>query len=426
MTIPETPDPHRFEAADVAVIGGGLAGLTAAITAARAGRTVVLFDARSTLGGRARSATRDGFVLNEGPHALYRSGAAWRFLESEDLTPTGGYPGAEGVGVDGSTIGVLPAGVRTLVRTPLLAGERVPFAKWFAGLNRIDTEALQTVTVGDEIERVFGSGRAARLAHAVMRLGTYGNDPAAMSAGPAIAQLRDALGTPVLYVDGGWQSVVDALGDRAAELGVQLVTGCKVDTVRSTADGCDVRVDGRTFRAASAVLAAGGPRQVEALTGTNPAPWARPSTSAALDVCFDGSWGDHPTFALGLDEPLYLSVHAPLAALAPSGSGLVSVLRYHPHGETPDADDDRAACERLLDRVRPGWRDAAVHVEFRGRLQATHDQPQAARGGLAGRAPVRLCGHERVYCAGDWVGDEGMLADAVVASGRTAGLAAAR
>ena len=87
MTNPETPDLPRT---DVAVIGGGLAGLAAAITAARAGRAVVLYDARSTLGGRARSAARDGFVLNEGPHALYRSGAAWGFLEAEGLTPTGG------------------------------------------------------------------------------------------------------------------------------------------------------------------------------------------------------------------------------------------------------------------------------------------------------------------------------------------------
>ena len=42
---------------DVAVVGGGLAGLAAAATAARAGRSVVLFEGAPTLGGRARTRT---------------------------------------------------------------------------------------------------------------------------------------------------------------------------------------------------------------------------------------------------------------------------------------------------------------------------------------------------------------------------------
>lgn len=419
-----TNDDPQISRTDVAVVGGGLAGAAAAITAARAGRSVTLFDARTDLGGRARSALRDGFTLNEGPHALYRSGAAWRFLEQEDLTPTGGYPGAAGVGVDGDLVGVLPAGVLTLLRSSLVKGERIRFGKWFAALDGIDTDALQTVTVAEEIERVVGAGRAARLAHAVMRLGTYGNDVDAMSVGPAIDQLRDALDTPVMYVDGGWGSISHSLHRRGGELGVELVKGCKVDSVREVGDRCEVRAGDRVVHADAVVLAAGGPRQVEAMTGVDPAPWARPSTAAALDVGFDGPWGDFPTFALGLDEPLYMSVHAPLARLAPGDRALASVLLYHPFGETPDADADRAACERLLDRVRPGWRERARFVEFRARLQTAYDQPQAARGGLAGRAPIELEGRDRIFVAGDWVGPEGVLADAVVASAVAAATAA--
>lgn len=407
-----TNDPTH----DVAIVGGGLGGLTAAITAARSGRSVTLLDARSGLGGRARTTVQNGFSLNDGPHALYRSGAAWRFLEAEALTPTGGFPGAAGVGVDGDLVGSLPAGITTLLRSPLVAGERFGFGKWFAGLNRIDTDALQTVTVADEIERLFGAGRAARLVHSVMRLGTYGNDVHAMSIGPAIDQLRDALDTPVMYVDGGWQTVIDSLAARAAELGVEIVAGCKVDAVREVEGCCRLDTSSGSMQTRAAVLAAGGPRQVEALTGSDPAPWARPSTAAVLDVCLGEAWGDHPTFAVGLDDPLYLSVHAPTAALAPAGMALVSVLRYHPYGETTDADRDRGACERILDRIRPRWREAAAHVEFRARLQTAYDQPQAARGGLVGRAPVALADHQRVFCVGDWVGAEGMLADAVVAS----------
>ena len=54
-----------------------------------------------------------------------------------------------------------------------------------------------------------------------------------------------------------------------------------------------------------------------------------------------------------------------------------------------------------------------------------HDQPQAASGGLAGRPGVAILGTDGVFIAGDWVGPDGLLADAAVASGRAAGVAAA-
>ena len=82
--------------------------------------------------------------------------------------------------------------------------------------------------------------------------------------------------------------------------------------------------------------------------------------------------------------------------------------------------------ETMLDRVRPGWRDTAAHVSFRARQVATHDQPQAGRGGLTGRAGVRLPGHERVLLAGDWTGPDGLLADAAFASASVAATLATR
>ena len=61
-----THDQHTgSRRVDVAVVGGGLAGLAAAAFAARAGATVTLLDGRA-VGGRARSADREGFVVNEG------------------------------------------------------------------------------------------------------------------------------------------------------------------------------------------------------------------------------------------------------------------------------------------------------------------------------------------------------------------------
>jgi squalene-associated FAD-dependent desaturase len=54
----------------VAIIGGGWAGLAAAVKATAAGFSVTLFEMARQLGGRARSVTHDGLTLDNGQHIL--------------------------------------------------------------------------------------------------------------------------------------------------------------------------------------------------------------------------------------------------------------------------------------------------------------------------------------------------------------------
>lgn len=68
----------------ITVIGGGFAGLTAAITAAEAGAKVTIHEAHHTLGGRARTA-EGPYRTNDGPHALYNGGPHWAWLRQRDL-----------------------------------------------------------------------------------------------------------------------------------------------------------------------------------------------------------------------------------------------------------------------------------------------------------------------------------------------------
>jgi hypothetical protein len=56
----------------------------------------------------------------------------------------------------------------------------------------------------------------------------------------------------------------------------------------------------------------------------------------------------------------------------------------------------------------------------------SHGLVTAARGGLAGRPGPAVPGEPRLFVAGDWVGPEGLLADASLDSGRRAGELAAR
>ncbi len=56
---------------DVAVVGGGIAGLGAADGIRNLGRSAVVFDSASHTGGHTSSIERDGFVFDEGPHVSF-------------------------------------------------------------------------------------------------------------------------------------------------------------------------------------------------------------------------------------------------------------------------------------------------------------------------------------------------------------------
>jgi protoporphyrinogen oxidase len=64
----------------VVVIGGGLAGITAAIALAKARHEVTLLEAKPRLGGATMSFSRDGLVIDTGQHVFLRCCTAYRGL----------------------------------------------------------------------------------------------------------------------------------------------------------------------------------------------------------------------------------------------------------------------------------------------------------------------------------------------------------
>ena len=71
---------HAASRADVVVIGGGLAGISAAIDLADAGRAVTLLEGRPWLGGATCSFIRRGLTIDNGQHAFLRCCTAYREL----------------------------------------------------------------------------------------------------------------------------------------------------------------------------------------------------------------------------------------------------------------------------------------------------------------------------------------------------------
>src|SRR5207253_14118 len=82
----------QLDRLDTLVVGGGLAGLSAATYLARAGQRVTLLEKAPALGGRAVTDAPHGFTLNRGAHALYTGGAASEVLRDLGVTYSAGSP----------------------------------------------------------------------------------------------------------------------------------------------------------------------------------------------------------------------------------------------------------------------------------------------------------------------------------------------
>jgi phytoene dehydrogenase-like protein len=383
---------------------------------------VTVLEAAGRLGGRAATELRDGFALNLGPHALYLGGAGIRVLRGLGVDPPGGSPDLSRAAM--LFQGALHPGLftaRGLATSRLLGlGERAAVAAFLARLPRARLDGLGAVTEAAWLDGCRLPGRARLVAETLVRVAAYSDAPGLLAADAAAGQVARSL-RGVRYVHGGWATIVDALRRRAVEAGARIRTGVRVDAVGSDGGRPVVALagGGELPGDAGVVVAAGGPRVLARLTGGAPRHTVA-ARMAVLDVALRRWPSSAPGYVFGLDTPIYLSNHSASARLGPGA--VVHVAAYL----GPGADADRGQLERVLDLAAPGWRDDLVRARFLPDLTVVSAVPLAAEGGLAGRPDAEVAGLPGVAAAGDWVGPEGLLADASLVSAQRAAAALLR
>ncbi|WP_274560042.1 FAD-dependent oxidoreductase [Streptomyces spiramyceticus] len=382
------PRPH------ITVIGGGFAGLTAAITAAESGARVTLHEAHHTLGGRARTA-EGPYKTNEGPHALYSGGPLWTWLKQRDLL--------------GRILSVpLLEGTRfrfhhhgALRRTPPLAMLKPALTS--AAKAPVDADFLTWATdqVGEE---------AARAAANYIGVALFHHAPGTLSARFVQERLRRALRLPpeAHYPRGGWASVVDRMAARAWNLGVRIETTERVTELPANQDGGGPVIVATSLEAARRLL------------GDETLTWESGRT-ALLDLAVRTRKGD-PFVISDLDTPGWIERYtAQDPSLAPAGEQLVQSQIPVAPGESKA--DGIARAERLLDLGFPGWRERTT---WRREALAAGRTGALDRPGTTWRDRPAIDRGNGVYVAGDQVAAPGLLAEVSFNSGLEAATLALR
>lgn len=423
---------------DVVVIGGGLAGRTAAATAAAAapGRSVLLLDGHPAA-NRAGTDRVGRFRFNRGAHALYRRGAGRPVLKRLGVEVRGKTPPLAGShGRRGDRVDRLPLGPLSMARSRLVATrESAQAARVLAGMPTWRPDHLADRTAAAWFDDLGLAGGARLLVEMLARTATYAADLDRVSADVVARYVRMALVGGVTYLHGGWDTLLEGLGRAGERAGVERLAataravepdGGRVRVTVAGGSGADGDDGERVVLAGAVVLAAGTPDACATLLPAAPPAWEGLGPSVQV-ACLDMGLASPPRLAvvLGLDRPLYLIRHAPPAQLAPPGASVVHAMRYLHAGEQTPAVELRASLEEhaRLAGIEP---DAVERSRYLHRMVACGALPTPESGGLAGRPTVADTGFDGVFAAGDWLGGDGHLADAALATGEDAGRRAAR
>lgn len=393
---------------DAVVVGAGPNGLAAAIALARSGRSVLVIEAKATIGGGARTAelTLPGFrhdicsaIHPLGLGSPFLRTLPWDRLGVEWMQPDlplahplddGSAVGlhrsfaetAASIGRDGGAWRALlaPLAADWEKLAPTLLGPH-PFSPHLLALARfglpglLPANVLPRLAFREERARALFAGLAA---HSFLDFA----QPFSSAFGLVLGMLAHAVGWPIPR--GGSQAIVDGMAQYLRELGGDIVCGWEVESLEELPKSRAVLLDvtPRQFlRLAGERLPAGYRRQLEGYRYgpgvfkidyalSEPVPWRAEECRRAGTVHVGGALAEIAASERAANRgelaarPYVLVAQQSLfdASRAPAGKQTLWAYCHVPHGSTADRTE---AIEQQIERFAPGFRETILARSIR-------------------------------------------------------------
>jgi squalene-associated FAD-dependent desaturase len=409
----------------VVVIGGGLAGIAAALRCADAGCAVRLIEARPRLGGLTYSFRRGELHVDNGQHVFLRCCTAYRAL-LDRLGVAGSVvlqdrleipirePGRRGELWLRRTAAPSPLHLaRSLLRyRALRPGDRVRFARSALALRRVDPDdpAADRESFAAWLRRHGQRPRAISALWELIAVPTLNVRAADASLASAAMVFQQGLLTDAAAADIGWSAVPlsrlhgDAAQTTLAEAGAEVRTGVKVRAIEQTPEGWRIDTD-EGAESADEVILAVSPSDAERLLPAGavelPRGWAGALGSSPIvnvHVVLDRPVLAHP-FVAGIGTPAQWVFDRTTQSGLTRGQYLaLSLSAADEHIDQPAA-QLRATLLPELNRLLPGFPDARVTDFFVTRERHATFRPGP---GSAALRPGAVTGVPGLFLAGAW------------------------
>ncbi|MBC6462769.1 FAD-dependent oxidoreductase [Actinomadura sp. HBU206391] len=402
------------------MVGGGLAGIAAAMALTEMGRSVTLYEARPRLGGATHSFSRDGLMVDNGQHVflrcctaylglLARLGAAGRVsvqdrFDVQVLSPEGRDGRLRRCSLPGP-FHLLPA----LARYSLLApADRLRAVRGSLALRRLDPAdpALDRIDLDGWLATHGQRGAARRLLWELFAVAALNIDMEQAAVGAAALVFQTALLGRADAADIGLPAVpLGELHDAAARAAIEARGGdvrlsAKVKTIEP---GPAIVVDGTRIEASAVVVAAPHERAA-ALVPLEAAPdrnrWNGLGASPIVNVhvVYDRPVTDLP-FAAAVNSPVqWIFDKTRVSGLGDGQYLAVSVSAAQRWIDLPTA-QIRTAFVTALERLLPAARGAKITDFFVTRERRATFRQGPGSGALRPPATTRWPG---LYLAGAW------------------------
>ncbi len=254
---------------NVAVLGGGITGLTAAFYLLRSGARVTIFEAQDRPGGLATTFNFGDFWWDKFYHCILTSDAPLlQLVDDLGLTAELRWTATKVGFFADERLYSMTSSADFLKFPPLNIWDKARLGAGILYVSRIrDGRKLEAYPVSNWLRKVFGAKNYEKMWGPLLKckLGGCREEASAAFIWATIARLystreknssqQERLG----YVRGGYRTVFNRLVERVEEMGGQIVTGTAVQTLSSAETGLDVTVGDRRQRFDSVVATVPSP-----------------------------------------------------------------------------------------------------------------------------------------------------------------------
>nr|WP_269745642.1 NAD(P)/FAD-dependent oxidoreductase [Brevibacillus borstelensis] len=408
---------------DVVIVGGGLAGLSAAAYLSSKGKKVVLLE-RGALGGRAVTLKIKGFNFNFGAHAIYgRDTSVLKTFEKElglnidwqDFNPNKARYDL------GDDLTAVPANVQGLFRTKLVKGfDKVLFTfeilktmlKMETGHPHLSIQKwMEKQNVSEEVKEMMLTLASSNF---------FTREPEKIPSDVFFTYYRRIFTTnkPVAYIGGGWQALIEEFVRVIEANNGTIMTKTKVESFRVENDKVVAAVTPEAEFTGDEFISCIPPKEMTKVFKDTKLEHAiaqyatyEPTVVVVYDIGLKQRIDVPYTYIYDKQNNIFITdISYYDKTCVPEGGQLLQAtayLRQSEVGVKEVVEQRKQEIEQLYDKHFPGWREELVVPRVSTRAVVQEIKWTMNQEAL----PISLPDYRNLFFAGDWCEGQGQLSE---------------